>query len=100
MSKRDEKSDLVPVHGGLAELVDRVVPLSARAEFLREAEGLPSVRVSRADLSTVYRLGDGGLSPLEGPMGEAAWHRVLDEAVIESGGTRYAWGIPLSLPVT
>jgi sulfate adenylyltransferase len=99
-SKRDETTDLVPVHGGLAELVDQIVPLSARADFLREAEGLPSVRVSRADLSTVHRLGDGALSPLVGPMGEEAWHRVLDEAVILSGGRRYAWGIPLSLPLT
>jgi hypothetical protein len=29
--------ELVPVHGGLAEPVDRVVPLSQRAAFLREA---------------------------------------------------------------
>jgi sulfate adenylyltransferase len=95
-----EKRRLVPVHGGLEEPVDRVVPLKERAAFLRRAEKLPSLRVSRADLSTVHRLADGALSPLEGPMGEEAWHRVLDQSVVLSHGRPYAWGIPLSLPVT
>ncbi len=99
-AENEAKQDLVPVHGGLSAPVDRTVPLSERAAFLEEASGLPRVRVSRADLSTVYRFGDGALSPLEGPMKEAAWRRVLDEAVVESGGKKYAWGIPLSLPLT
>jgi sulfate adenylyltransferase len=78
--------------------VDRIVPLNQRRRFLEEAEGLPSLRVSRADLSTVYRISDGTLSPLEGPMDSETWHRVLDEAVVLSSGRRYAWTIPLSLP--
>ena len=61
---------------------------------------LPQVPVSDADLSTVYRLGDGGLSPLVGPMDSATYDRVLDEAVIEHKGRLYAWTIPLALPVT
>ncbi|RIL07907.1 MAG: sulfate adenylyltransferase [Proteobacteria bacterium] len=92
--------DLVPVHGGLAEPVDRVVPLSQRAKLLAEAAKLPSIAVTKADLSTVHRIADGTLSPLEGPMGRDAWHRVLDEGVVLCGGKRYAWGIPLALPVT
>jgi sulfate adenylyltransferase len=92
--------DLVPVHGGLAEPVDRIIPLKERRRFLAEAEKLPSLRVTRADLSTVYRLADGALSPLEGPMDAESWHRVLDESVVLSGGRRFAWTIPLSLPVT
>ena len=95
-----EKQDLVPVHGGLAAPVDRVVPLSERAKLLAEAAKLPSIALTKADLSTVHRLADGTLSPLEGPMGRDAWHLVLDAGVIERGGKRYAWGIPLSLPVT
>ena len=63
-------ADLVPVHGGLEAPVNRVVPLSRRKRFLAEAESLPSIRVSRADRSTVHRLADGTLSPLEGPMRE------------------------------
>jgi sulfate adenylyltransferase len=92
-------ADLVPVHGGLAEPVDRVVPLKDRAAFLREAASLPKIRVSRADLSTVYRISDGGLSPLEGFMRSDVYARVLEEACIEVGGRRYAWTIPLALPV-
>src|SRR5690606_14460802 len=92
--------DLVPVHGGLAEPVDRVVPLKLRTRFLEEAEGLPAIRVLKADVSTVHRLADGTLSPLDGFQREADWHRVLDEGVVLSQGGRYAWGIPLSLPVS
>jgi sulfate adenylyltransferase len=92
--------DLVPVHGGLDAPVDRVVPLKDRKRLLAEAARLPSIRVTRADLSTLYRIADGALSPLEGPMDGETWHRVLDEAVILSGGRRYAWTIPLSLPVS
>jgi sulfate adenylyltransferase len=99
-AKSETPRELVPVHGGLAEPVDRIVALRDRKKFLAGAAGLPRVRVTRADLSTVYRLGDGALSPLTGPMGEEAWHRALDEAVVLAGGRRYAWGIPLSLPVT
>jgi sulfate adenylyltransferase len=91
---------LVPVHGGLAAPVNRTVSLRDRRAFLASAEGLPAIRVSRADLSTVYRIADGGLSPLEGPMGEAAWHRVCDDAVLDHEGRPYVWGIPLSLPLT
>jgi sulfate adenylyltransferase len=94
------RGELVPVHGGLAEPVDRVVPLAQRARLLREAEKLPSLRVTRADLSTVHRLADGALSPLEGPMGAEAWHRVLDDQRILSAGRPYAWTIPLSLPAS
>ena len=87
-------NDLVPVHGGLPDLVDRTVPLSQRTAFSAEAAKLPSVRVSRADLATLHRIGDGALSPLEGPMRHEVWERVLDERVIVSGGRRYAWTIP------
>ncbi len=92
--------DLVPVHGGLAEPVDLRVRHPERARFVAHAEALPSFRVTRADLSTVYRLADGALSPLQGPMGEEAWQRALDEQVVLHEGRRYAWTIPLSLPVT
>ena len=60
---------------------------------------MPRILVSDADLSSVYRFGDGGLSPLTGPMDAQTYHRVLDEVVIEVDGTRYAWTIPISLPV-
>jgi len=92
--------DLVPPHGGLAEPVCRTVPDDAVDEFLARAKSLPEVPVSDADLSTVYRLGDGGLSPLVGPMDSATYDRVLDESAVEHGGKLYAWTIPLALPIT
>jgi sulfate adenylyltransferase len=95
-----EHADLVPVHGGLDAPVNRVVPLSKRSEFLIEAERLAPVMVTRADLSTVYRISDGALSPLEGPMGAEVWNRVLEKQSIEVEGKDYAWAIPLSLPLT
>ncbi|HPG25642.1 MAG: sulfate adenylyltransferase [Spirochaetaceae bacterium] len=94
------QKDLVPVHGGLAEPVDRIVPFKDKAAFLSEAGGLPSIRVSSADLATVHRLADGALSPLEGPMKKEAYDRVIAEKCVLSKGARYAWTIPISLPVT
>jgi sulfate adenylyltransferase len=76
------------------------VPADATKDFLARAKTLPQIPVTDADLSTVYRLGDGGLSPLDGPMDSVAYHRVLDESVIEHDGRLYAWTIPLALPVT
>jgi sulfate adenylyltransferase len=94
------QSDLVPVHGGLDALVDRIVPFNRKAAFLDEAEALPSIRVSGADLSTVHRLADGALSPLTGPMKKEAFDLVLSEKVVLSESGRYAWTIPISLPLT
>jgi sulfate adenylyltransferase len=90
---------LIPPHGGLSEPICCTVGPEEIASFQAEAAGLPKVPVSDADLSTVYRFGDGALSPLNGPMDSATYYRVLDEAFIESQGRRYAWTIPLALPV-
>jgi sulfate adenylyltransferase len=84
----------------LSEPVNRTVADEAIQDALAEAQGLPKVPVSEADLSTVYRFGDGGLSPLVGPMDRATYDRVLDEACIEHQGGKYAWTIPLALPLT
>jgi len=52
--------DLIPPHGGVPEPINRTVamvdPLSS-----------DQIPVSDADLSTLYRIADGGLSPLTGP---------------------------------
>jgi sulfate adenylyltransferase len=92
--------DLIAPHGGLAEPVSRTVPPGEEKAFLASAEKLPRVPLSDADLSSVYRFGDGGLSPLEGPMDEASYHRALDEGVVLHGGKRWAWTIPIAFPVT
>jgi sulfate adenylyltransferase len=93
-------ADLIPPHGGLTEPICRTVPTNDIEAFKAEAAGLPKVPVSQADLSTVFRIADGTLSPLTGPMSRKVYDRVLDESVIEHGGKLYAWTIPLSFPVT
>ena len=92
--------DLIPPHGGLTEPASCTVAPHEEAALRAEAATLTQVPVSDADLSSVYRFGDGALSPLSGPMDAAAYHRVLDEAVIEHGGRRWAWTIPIAFPVT
>jgi sulfate adenylyltransferase len=84
--------DLIPPHGGVPEPVNRT------AALLDPLSTHP-IPVSDADLSTLYRIADGGLSPLVGPMVRAEYDRVLEEEVIVRGGTKYAWTIPLAFPV-
>jgi len=92
-------SGLIPVHGGLDKPVNRTVPAERQATFREEASSLASVLVADADLSSLYRFGDGGLSPLTGPMEKEAWHRSLEEGVLCYNGKSYAWTIPISFPV-
>jgi len=93
-------ADLVPPHGGLSEPVCCTVPAGEIDYFKAVAADLPKVPVSAADLSSVYRIADGTLSPLTGPMDSATYNRVLEESVIESNGSLYAWTIPIAFPVT
>src|SRR5947207_961625 len=91
-------ADLIPPHGGLSEPVNCQVPQAEQADFRSRAAGLKKVPVSDADLSSLYRMGDGGLSPLTGPMDKQTWDRVLDEEVVLHNGKPYAWTIPLAFP--
>lgn len=92
-------SDLIVPHGGLSEPVCCTVAESERDAFLAEAESLTKVPVSAADLSSVYRIGDGTLSPLTGPMNSQQWNQVLEDSTIDSNGSKYAWTIPIAFPV-
>ena len=92
------QATLAPVHGGLARPVNRIEPRD-RANFpaLRK---LPKVAVEEVDRTTLYRIADGTLSPLSGPMARADYDGVLQNGAIERNGQRWAWGIPIVLPVT
>ena len=61
-------ADLIPPHGGVSEPVNRTVA------NLPMPTSTP-IPVTDADLSTLYRLADGGLSPLTGPMTKASTRR-------------------------
>ncbi len=91
--------DLIRPHGGLTEPIQRTVPDAEVADFRRRAATLKRVPVSDADLSSLYRIGDGGLSPLTGPMERATFDRVLADEIIVREGKPYAWTIPIAFPV-
>src|SRR5262249_19598025 len=91
--------DLIRPHGGLSEPVNRTVPAEEVGDFRRRATAMKRVPISDADLSSLYRLGDGGLSPLTGPMDRATFQRVLDDEVLVRDGKAYAWTIPISFLV-
>lgn len=92
-------SDLISVHGGLAEPLDLQIPQAEQGDALARAAEMRKIPVSDADLSTVYRFGDGALSPLTGPMDAKTYDAVLEDSVIENDGRPYAWTIPLSFPI-
>ncbi len=85
---------------GSKELIDRFIPQDQVAAAIKGAQGLKSYTVSQADLSIFYRIADGTLSPLEGPMGEQEFYQVLADEYIERDGKKYAWTIPISFPVS
>jgi sulfate adenylyltransferase len=86
----------LPPHGGRG-LISRILPELERDRVEQESGGV--YHISDADLSIFHRIADGALSPLEGPMDSAAFHRVLDEGVIESNGKDCAWTIPIAFPI-
>ncbi len=82
--------DLILPHGG--ELINRTVAEAT-------VPSTTAIPISDADLSTLYRIADGGLSPLTGPMTKVEYQRVLEEEVVVRNGKKYAWTIPLAFPV-
>ncbi|KAJ8901683.1 hypothetical protein NDN08_003889 [Rhodosorus marinus] len=85
---------ILPPHGGLDEPVNRVV------DTLGDTAGMPKINVVAVDQTSLYRIADGTLSPLTGPMGKADYDQVLNEKSITRSGEKWAWAIPVPLPVT
>lgn len=90
----------IPPHGGASQALAREVSAAVAQELLAEHAHAPTIALSDADLLVVRRFGDGTLTPLSGPMTKEDHDRVLDEERIIVGGRSFAWGIPLTLPVT
>jgi sulfate adenylyltransferase len=89
---------LIEPHGG--QLVNRMVDADRAAQLTTKAAEMVQIPVSAADISTVYRIGDGTLSPLTGPMNQDVYEQVLATKTLEANGKKLAWTIPLALPVT
>jgi hypothetical protein len=54
-------------HGGNG-LICRLLPEMEKNQILSETQKMKTYPISDADLSIFYRMADGALSPLEGPM--------------------------------
>ena len=83
-----------PVHGGLPQPVSRIAKLDPAWSKLQRID------VNDNDRTSMYRVADGTLSPLTGPMTEADYRSVLDRGALVRGGKAWAWTIPILLPVT
>ena len=86
-------------HGGCG-LINLIIPEMERDMLIKEAGKLKKYAISNADLSVFYRMADGALSPLEGPMDSKEFNAVLEKEYIERNGKKYAWTIPLAFPVS
>jgi len=93
-------NDILPKPHGGSSLINRMVPTDEGEKFIEQALEYKSVTLTDAELSVFYRIADGTLSPLEGPMDEDEFNRVLDDECIERDGKKYAWTIPLAFGIT
>ncbi|MBN2105294.1 sulfate adenylyltransferase [bacterium] len=87
-----------PAHGGNG-LINRIVTEVERGTLRKQCER-KTYQIQDADLSVFYRIADGVLSPLTGPMNADEFTQVLEEEVIVRDGKKYAWTIPLAFPVS
>jgi len=90
---------ILPPHGGCG-LINRIIPEMERESFVQKALKSKTYTISDADLSMFYRIADGALSPLAGPMTKDEFNKVLDDEVIIRNGKKYAWTIPIAFPVS
>lgn len=93
------KVNVLPPHGGMG-LINRMIPEIEREHFVEKVLKHKVYTISDADLATFYRIADGTLSPLEGPMNSAEFNQVLDTETIERDGKAYSWTIPMAFPIS
>lgn len=98
MTQTQAPAVVSPVHGGLAAPVNRIV--DSKTVDLAKWSRLPAIEVGEVDRTTLYRIADGTLSPLTGPMGQADYDQSLNRLSITRNGKQWAWGIPTILPLT
>ncbi|HET7522100.1 MAG TPA: sulfate adenylyltransferase [Bacillales bacterium] len=82
-------------HGG--KLIQRELKGPEREQYLKKAESMPSLTISKWSISDVELISIGGFSPLTGFMGEKDYMSVLKDMHLSGGPV---WSIPVTLPVT
>jgi sulfate adenylyltransferase len=94
MAVEVKKETLIAPYGG--KLVNLVVEGAEREALLKEASKLPYIQISERALNDLELLATGGFSPLDRFMGEADYHRVMDEMRLVDGTL---FPLPITLPV-
>jgi sulfate adenylyltransferase len=79
-----------------AGLVDRRVPVEARAAEIERARGLPRIDLDRNQVLDLEKIANGTFSPLEGFLGSAETRAVVGEGRLRDGTP---WSIPINLQV-
>ncbi|MDP8218592.1 MAG: adenylyl-sulfate kinase [Candidatus Theseobacter exili] len=79
-------------------LINRFIPEIERDAFRERASKLKNYTISNADLAAFYRIADGGLSPLDGPMNKDEFYQVLNDEIIIRNNKKFAWTIPIAFP--
>jgi len=84
----------IPPLGG--KLTARLVPADRRQQLLNKisSSNMPRLRLPEREQCDVEMIGNGALSPLEGFMGQADFHRICDEMKLSGSG------VPWSIPIT
>jgi len=85
---------LIPPHGG--KLVNLIVDEGQRRALSEQAKGALRVRLPEREQCDLELLAVGAFSPLTGFMGEAEYHRVLDEMKLSNG---LPWTVPITCSV-
>ena len=94
-----QKDTILTAHGGCG-LINRIIPAIEKESFIKENNNLKIYQISDADLSVFYRIADGALSPLTGPMAGDEFNSVLEKEYIERNNKKFAWTIPIAFPIT
>ena len=85
----------IAAHGG--KLVDRFIGTDQREETRRRASSLPTIRLSKRQISDLELIAIGAVSPLTGFMGKADYDSVVQDMRLRNG---LPWAIPVTLAVS
>jgi sulfate adenylyltransferase len=95
MINAEERHTLIPPYGD--RLVNLMVADGELADYSSYANSLSSIQLSERAVCDLELLAVGAFSPLDRFMGQSDYHRVLNEARLNSG---YLFPLPITLPVT